>query len=195
MAGSLCQSVAGKAEKVAAVVHELMHIRPTNEGSGTLLRAHKIDRQQKNKPRENRPWEPLTQRYCGGRASWCVCGVRHAILLGLRVPLEFHIDHEEGLALDPTGSNTVARPRRTHTGFLTSRNHPKNRERNPNLQTRTRDYYAQCQLVARSVGSAEQQDVRNRHKAHVPGGLSTSLMSKRGDHEFMRSDSKGLRRL
>jgi hypothetical protein len=40
------------------------------------------------------------------------------ILLGLRVPLELQSDYEEGLALDPNGSNTVARPRRILTGFL-----------------------------------------------------------------------------
>jgi hypothetical protein len=105
MAGSLCQSVAGKAEKVAAVVHELMHIRPTNEGSGTLLRAHKIDRQQKNKPRENRPWEPLTQRYCGGRASWCVCSVCHNIVLP-------DSQREEGQAPGQRTSDTMGPSRR-----------------------------------------------------------------------------------
>src|SRR5580692_8819650 len=94
MAGSLCQSVAGKAEKVAAVVHELMHIRPTDDGSGTLLRAHKIDRQQKNKSRENGPWKPLAQRDCRGRADRCKCGVCHVVPLELRVLLELHVVHE-----------------------------------------------------------------------------------------------------
>jgi hypothetical protein len=40
------------------------------------------------------------------------------VLLGLRVPLELQSVHEEGLALDPKGSNTVARPCRIFTGFL-----------------------------------------------------------------------------
>src|ERR1700752_4717317 len=133
MADGLCQSVAGKAQKMPTVVYELMHIRATDERRGSLLRAPKIDRQQKKKPRENRPRQPLTQRYCGGRASRCVCGVRHAVLLGLRVPLELHVDHDEGLALDRTGSNTVARPRRTHTGFLAPAIPSEDTEGNPTL--------------------------------------------------------------
>ena len=48
--------------------------------------------------------------------SRCECSACHFVLRGSRVPLELHIDREEGLALDPTGSNTVARPRRTPTG-------------------------------------------------------------------------------
>ena len=44
--------------------------------------------------------------------------------------------------------------------------------------------------------AAEQQDVRNRaQRARARHGLNTSLMSQRGDPEFMRSDSKGPRRL
>ena len=46
-----------------------MHIGSTDERSGSLLRAYKIESQQKNKPGENGPWKPLMQRYCGGRAK------------------------------------------------------------------------------------------------------------------------------
>ena len=60
MADSLCQLVAGKAEKVATVVHELMHVRSIDKRSGSLLGAHKIDRQQQNKSGENRPSSILT---------------------------------------------------------------------------------------------------------------------------------------
>jgi hypothetical protein len=48
MAGSLCQLVAGKAEKMATVVDELVHVHPADERGSTLLRADEIDGQEKN---------------------------------------------------------------------------------------------------------------------------------------------------
>jgi hypothetical protein len=123
MAVAYNRSVTRKAEKMATVVHELMHIGSTDQRRGSLLRAHKINRQEQNKPGKNGPWEPLAQRYRGGGPSRCERAIRHIVLLGFRVPLELHVAYEEGLALDPRGSNTVARPRRTLTGFLFAKHH------------------------------------------------------------------------
>jgi hypothetical protein len=49
--------VAGKTEEMTAVVCELVDLVALNERSSTLFRADKVDRQQHQKSRENRPWQ------------------------------------------------------------------------------------------------------------------------------------------
>src|SRR5215203_1711204 len=63
-------SVAGEAEQVPAVVHELVHPRPGQDRGGALFRAHEVDQQRAHDEREDRPGQQLAQRddrQCGGR--------------------------------------------------------------------------------------------------------------------------------
>src|SRR5580693_5720962 len=47
--------VAGEAEQMAAIVHELMHVHALDDRSRTLLRADEIDAEQANEAGENDP--------------------------------------------------------------------------------------------------------------------------------------------
>ena len=63
--------VARKAEKVTAVVHEIMHVFAADERSSSLLRAYEIDRQHENEAGENYPRKDRSDRERHGPGSGC----------------------------------------------------------------------------------------------------------------------------
>jgi hypothetical protein len=123
--------VAGETEQMPPVMHEFVHIHAADERSGALLGSDEIDRQQKKKAGEDCQGRTSRTGMAPGSAGAKAVNVASVIgiLLGLRVPLELQRNYEEGLALGPYGSNTVARPRRIPTGFLLQETRPHDRER------------------------------------------------------------------
>src|SRR5271168_4182871 len=87
MANSSCQLVTGKAEKVPAVVHKLMHVLAADERSGSLLCADEIDRQEKNEPNENRPGNQFPNRYGCYRQGRCEYRACHPNPPGIARPV------------------------------------------------------------------------------------------------------------
>ena len=86
--GGRLLSVTGKAEKVASVVHELVHVHAAEQRGRALLGADEIDRQQQNKAGENRPRQPFAKRnrvVTGSVGANVVVVI--LVLLGLRVPV------------------------------------------------------------------------------------------------------------
>ena len=60
--GTGCQSsVAGKADQMAPVVNEFVHVHAGDEAGGTLFRADEIDRQQQDGA-EDGPWQQFPDR-------------------------------------------------------------------------------------------------------------------------------------
>jgi hypothetical protein len=49
--------VAGKSEKMTAIVHEFMDGMALNERGCSLFGADKVNRQQQEDPAKNRPWQ------------------------------------------------------------------------------------------------------------------------------------------
>jgi hypothetical protein len=112
--------MAGKAEKVTAVVHEFMDGVTVNERRRSLFSADKVYREQHQEATENRPWQNFTERN-----SWDGDRLRSECVdyrLSHEKASRDHASHtrdrlrmKEGLAV-----MTVARPRRNCTGFFTS---------------------------------------------------------------------------
>jgi hypothetical protein len=66
-AGHDARSVAGKAEKMAPVVHELMHVVAREYCHRALLGADEVDQQERQKTAEHGPRQQFAQRdRCGG---------------------------------------------------------------------------------------------------------------------------------
>src|ERR1700733_566152 len=102
--------VAGKAEKMPAVVQKLMHHRPAKHRGSALLRADKVNRQQQQQPTENRIRQNLTHRNNRNRNRLCN---RTKNGLSHRKTSRDHASHtllirtrKECLALNPTSGQS-----------------------------------------------------------------------------------------
>ena len=92
--------MAGKSEKVAAVVHKLMDCAAMNERGCSLLGADKINGQQQEEPAKNCPWQDFLQRNRGyGEGLWSESagyGLSHSRTSGIvRPKADFALRNEE----------------------------------------------------------------------------------------------------